>query len=180
MEGAMNSLAAFAQRTEIVSKFRRGILIFWLPLIMAAVVPVLMIMINDVIEEAILLRWPIIGLLAFLLIIAVAWAVKKFQASKEEPTWGAAHKEHIIFATYFVLAGIGIFVLALSAIIAPRLRPEARIPIPVPVPPYQSTYPNIDRPDLDCKDCGGVDVDTMLVPKGSIPLPRPRPNSFRK
>jgi hypothetical protein len=39
MEGTMNSLAGFAHRTQILARFKRAMLIFWLPLVLAAVVP---------------------------------------------------------------------------------------------------------------------------------------------
>jgi hypothetical protein len=39
MESTMSSLAAFVHRTGIATRFKRALLIFWLPLVLAAIVP---------------------------------------------------------------------------------------------------------------------------------------------
>ncbi len=35
----MNSLADFVHRTEVLARFKRAMLVFWLPLVLAAAVP---------------------------------------------------------------------------------------------------------------------------------------------
>jgi hypothetical protein len=167
----MNSLAAFAQRTEIGSRFRQALLIFWVPLITAAAVPAFVISISALVDTAIASRWPIVLVLVFSFLIAIAWGAKEFQTTENELTSG-----RIFFATYAAIVVGTIAVFSWSAIVAPRPRSEIQ------------AHDHSRRVDLNCRNCGGPDVDMdspkiLNVPPTPPPIervPLPRPNPFRR
>jgi glycosyltransferase involved in cell wall biosynthesis len=83
----MSGFAEFARRTELVARFKRALLIFWLPLVLAAAVPAIIVALATWFETAMssfeMAPSPAILILSsFMTLIMAAWSVNKFVSSR--------------------------------------------------------------------------------------------------